>query len=301
MNRLRVILVAFCFLAVCGFLTGCDPEEDAFDAAKQFEKEVAEIDSYLELANIPHIKDKSGIRIVPTIIGSQLPAQYNSTINVDYKGTLFTTDELFDEGNAKGPLNNFIGGWQVAMMKLPVGSQVKLYIPSYYAYGPSGSGKIPANATLVFDVKVNSAVQGTVYKSQFTYDTTAINNYVTSKGLTVTKDPTGIRYINQLEGTGATPTWFSTVKLKSTFTLLTDDTKVVATYDKEPVENFSSFVVDYVHGMQVALMKMKEGGKMRVIIPSGLGFGIDNATDNGKVVIPANSNLIVDIELIEVN
>jgi FKBP-type peptidyl-prolyl cis-trans isomerase FkpA len=176
-----------------------------------------------------------------------------------------------------------------------------VYIPSYYAYGKSGRGKIPGNATLSFDITINSATRSTVFNDKLKADTIALNNYITSKGLNVVKDPSGIRYISQVEGTGATPTWFSQVKLKHSFTLLTDDSKVVGTFERGPTDTFASFVVDYIQGVQVALQKMKAGGKVRVFIPSGLAFGIESAADGGVTIIPANSNVIVDLELVEVN
>lgn len=302
MNRLREAVAAVLIFTAPFFLNSClDKDEDTFDAAAQYQKEVDAIDNYLEANNITHVKDVSGIRIEPISLGSQLPAQPSSSIDVDYKGTLFSTGAIFDENNVKGSLSGFIPGWQIALRKLPVGSTAKIYIPSYYGYGNVQKATIPPNSTLVFEVKANAATQGPVYKEKFTSDTIAINTYVANKGLTVVKDPTGIRYINQVEGTGASPSWFNTVKFKHTFTLLSDDSKPAGTYNREPTDGFSSFVVDYIHGIQVALMKMKEGGKMRVFIPSGLGYGIENATDGGVVIIPANSNVIVDIELLEVN
>jgi FKBP-type peptidyl-prolyl cis-trans isomerase FkpA len=276
-------------------------DEDLFDAAAQYRKEVDAIDSYLLSNNIAHVKDLSGIRIVPVSLGSQLPAQASSSIDVDYKGSLLSTGALFEEGNAKGFLADFIPGWQIALRKLPAGSTATLYIPSYYGYGNTEKTKIPANSTLVFELKINSVTQGSVYKDKFTSDTTAIKTYIANKGLVAEKAPSGVWYINQLEGTGATPSWFNTVKIKYTFTLLSDDSQSVGTYDREPSDEFASFVVDYIQGVQVALMKMKAGGKMRLFIPSGLGFGINNATDGTtRIIIPANSNLIVDLELLEV-
>jgi FKBP-type peptidyl-prolyl cis-trans isomerase len=284
-------------------LTSClkDDDSEPFDPAAQFYKEVEEIDTYLETNAIPHVKDVSGIRIVPTSLGTQLPPQTTYTISVDYKGSFLSTGAVFEESTANGFLGNYIPGWQIAMRKLPVGSRATIYIPSYYAYGNTGTAKVPANSTLVFEVNIKSATLSTIAKDKFTSDTSAINNYVASKSLNVVKDPTGVRYMHLTEGNGATPSWFTPIKVKYTYYLLSDDTREVRTYTREPSDEFSSFVVDYIQGMQVALQKMKVGGKTRVFVPSGLGFGIENATDGtGAVVIPANSNLIVDVELLEV-
>ncbi len=299
-SRRATLILAI--VALPFFFSSCMKDEpESFDQAEQFFKEVAAIDEYLTTNSIPHIKDANGIRIVTTSLGTQLPPQTTQTISVDYKGSIFSTGAVFEESTANGFLGNFIPGWQIGLRKLPVGSKATLYIPSYHAYGQSGTAKIPGNSTLVFEVNIKSATLSDVAKEKFKSDTTAINNYVASKGLDVTKDPTGIRYIQVLAGSGAAPSWFSQVKVKYTYFLLTDDSREIRTFTREPSEEFTSYVVDYIQGMQVALQKMKVGGKTRVLIPSGLGFGIENATDGtGSILIPANSNLIVDIELLEI-
>lgn len=297
----RSIFSGFVILALF-LLAGCGKDNEVFDEAIQFEKEVAEIDAYLENNTIPHIKDPSGIRIVVKSLGDKLPAQAGSEIDVNYKGTLFTTGEIFDENVAKGFIENFIRGWQIGIRKLPVGSEATLYIPSFHAYGNTARNSIPASSTLVFDIKINSATQSTVYKNRFTSDTTALNTYIENKQLDVVKDPTGVRYQKLTQGSGATPSWFNPVKVKYSIMLLSNDQKVIGTYEREPVEGFNSLVIDYIQGMQVALQHMKEGSMYRVFIPSGLAFGSENGVDSsGVIVVPANSNIIIDIELISVN
>ncbi|HEY0740956.1 MAG TPA: FKBP-type peptidyl-prolyl cis-trans isomerase [Chryseosolibacter sp.] len=301
MNSAKASIVTTLLFSLSFVMTGClkdDPE--VFDTGKQFEQEVDAIDEYLESNTITHIKDMSGIRIVSSYLGSDLPAQASSTVDVKYKGTLFSTGAVFEESTTKGPVAQYIPGWQIALRKLPVGSEAKLYIPSYYAYGEAGNSKIPGNSTLVFDIKINSAAKPASVVQKLKSDSVAINTYLANKGITAETDPSGIRYINQQQGNGLTPSWFSKVKLKMTITLLSDDSKIAGTYDRQPTENFSSFVVDYIHGMQIALMKMKAGGKMRIFVPSGLAFGTENAVDGNTIVVPANSNIIVDIDLLEV-
>jgi FKBP-type peptidyl-prolyl cis-trans isomerase len=48
-------------------------------------------------------------------------------------------------------------------------------------------------------------------------------------------------------------------------------------------------------GWQIGIPMMKEGGKAKLLIPSQLGYGSSNLG-----VIPPNSVLIFDIELIDV-
>jgi FKBP-type peptidyl-prolyl cis-trans isomerase len=76
----------------------------------------------------------------------------------------WTSDgKIFDSSKKKGaadapltfPLSGVIKGWTQGLTGVKVGSVVRLSIPSDLAYGPSGSGIIPANAPLEFIVKVN--------------------------------------------------------------------------------------------------------------------------------------------------
>ena len=51
-----------------------------------------------------------------------------------------------------------------------------------------------------------------------------------------------------------------------------------------------------VKGWQIGLQKCKVGGKIRLFIPSGLGYSIASRTKT----IPPNSILVFDIELVSV-
>lgn len=56
-----------------------------------------------------------------------------------------------------------------------------------------------------------------------------------------------------------------------------------------------------VPGFSQGLQKMQKGGKYRLTIPANLGYGAEPQTNRatGQVVIPANSDLVFDIELID--
>ncbi len=80
---------------------------------------------------------------------------------VKYYGTLATSGEKFDENfTTDGGLifkigaGSVIPGWDQGVPGMKVGGVRRLVLPSDLAYGESGSGAIPANADLVFVVKV---------------------------------------------------------------------------------------------------------------------------------------------------
>ena len=56
-----------------------------------------------------------------------------------------------------------------------------------------------------------------------------------------------------------------------------------------------------ISGWQNGILLIKKGGKIRLYIPPSLGYGAKDKLDNsGAVTIPANSILIFDIELLDV-
>ena len=80
------------------------------------------------------------------------------TVKVHYEGRLISGD-VFDSSIARGepvsfPLNGVIPGWSEGVQLMKVGAKVEFTIPSALAYGPSGTGPIPPNSVLVFDVEL---------------------------------------------------------------------------------------------------------------------------------------------------
>jgi len=80
------------------------------------------------------------------------------TVKVHYEGRLISGD-VFDSSIARGepvsfPLNGVIPGWSEGVQLMKVGSKFEFTIPSALGYGPSGTGPIPPNSVLVFDVEL---------------------------------------------------------------------------------------------------------------------------------------------------
>lgn len=284
--------------------SSCNNGPDAPDELDQWYEDVAAIDAYLASSGTTNvIEDPSGIRMVITSLGTGLPAQGNNGVDVDYVGRRFSDKFLFDQGNIRQNLVPLIDGWEIALSKLPVGSEAKIYIPSLLGYGTAGSGSaIPPNEILEFDIVFNEVVLSNTEIEKFKTDTTAIDQYLATKSITAITDPTGLRYVINTPGAGATATWYDKLKLKYTIKLLTDDANSVITLEREPDEGFFSRPVDYIHGLKIGLQKLSIGSKATFYIPSGYAFGPEGATDaNTGASIPANANLIVEVELVDIN
>ena len=51
-------------------------------------------------------------------------------------------------------LDNTIYGWQLAMPRMNIKDKMHLYLPSRLAYGEEGSGNVPANAVMIFEIEL---------------------------------------------------------------------------------------------------------------------------------------------------
>jgi peptidylprolyl isomerase len=86
-------------------------------------------------------------------------AKAGQTVSVHYSGVLFSTGEPFDNSYDRGEPFTFplgggqvIPGWDQGIVGMQAGGRRVLTIPPDLAYGPSGSGPIGPNETLVFVV-----------------------------------------------------------------------------------------------------------------------------------------------------
>ncbi len=109
---------------------------------------------------------KEGVKTLPSGLqyrvlkqGDGKQPRKSDQVVVHYRGTLIDGTE-FDSSHKRGEPAKFgvggvIKGWTEALQLMKEGSKWILYIPSYLAYGQSGSGKlIGPNETLIFEVEL---------------------------------------------------------------------------------------------------------------------------------------------------
>jgi len=120
-------------------------------------------------------------------------------------------------------------------------------------------------------------------------DDVTIQAYIKAHNITATKDPSGLYYSVITAGTGSYPTENSTVTVNSVGKL-TDGT----VFDTEAGLQVSLSSV--IKGWKIGLQHINTGGRIMLIIPSGLGYG--NQSQQG---IPKNSVLIFTVDLLGFN
>jgi FKBP-type peptidyl-prolyl cis-trans isomerase len=101
----------------------------------------------------------SGLQYKVITAGTGPKPKATDTVSVHYVGKLVNGTE-FDSSRKHGdqPVSFEVGGvipgWTEALQLMQQGSKWELYIPSDLAYGPGGSGPIPAASTLIFEVEL---------------------------------------------------------------------------------------------------------------------------------------------------
>jgi len=123
---------------------------------KQPQSEIDEniIKEYNSNNNLTAQSTSTGLYYTVDNFGTGVTPNITSTVTVAYKGYL-TDGNVFDESTATGfktPLTNVIKGWQEGIPLFKEGGKGTLLIPSALGYGTQGSGEIPKNAVIIFDI-----------------------------------------------------------------------------------------------------------------------------------------------------
>jgi FKBP-type peptidyl-prolyl cis-trans isomerase FkpA len=125
-------------------------------------------------------------------------------------------------------------------------------------------------------------------KAQAAKDDVTIQAYLTANpSIQAVKDPSGLYYQLITPGTGANPTVASTVTVNYVGKLLNGTQFDTGTYTTG-----LTAADNVIEGWKYGLLHAKVGGRILLIIPSGLAYG--NFAQAG---IPANSVLLFTIDL----
>jgi FKBP-type peptidyl-prolyl cis-trans isomerase len=107
--------------------------------------------------------------------------------------------------------------------------------------------------------------------------------------------PSGLKYTDLVQGTGATPQTGQTVTVHYTGTL-ENGKKFDSSRDRGTPADFRIGVGQVIKGWDEGLMSMKVGGTRKLVIPSALGYGPMGRPPD----IPGNATLVFDVELLGV-
>jgi peptidylprolyl isomerase len=235
------------------------------------------------------ITTETGLQYLEITAGTGETPQAGDIITMDYTASLPDGTVLVDTYSSGSSVTTVWGqerllpGWEEGVGMMKAGGSAKLVLPPDLAFGEDGYGDyIPANSQIIIEVELLSI------------KTAPVPSTVADEDLT-TSD-TGLQYYDLSEGSGDATVTSATVTTNYTIWIKTEDgfDYIDSSDDSSAIE----FVVgrgDIVFpGWEEGVTGMKVGGKRYLVIPPDLAFG---DTDNG--VIPANSTLVMEVELTE--
>jgi FKBP-type peptidyl-prolyl cis-trans isomerase FkpA len=97
------------------------------------------------------------------VVGTGATANAGNRVTVAYTGWLYDTTKAENKGTQFDTSTSFlftlgsgsvIKGWDQGVVGMKIGGQRRLIIPPELAYGSSGSGAIPGNATIMFEIRL---------------------------------------------------------------------------------------------------------------------------------------------------
>lgn len=118
-----------------------------------------------------------------------------------------------------------------------------------------------------------------------------IQAYAVSHGMNVSADPSGLYYEILSLGGGAAATINSKISITYVGQLLNG-----TEFDRQTTPNAAAWPLSgLIEGWQIGIPLIREGGHIRLLVPSSLGYGCQPYGS-----LPANSVLFFDIQLVDV-
>lgn len=223
--------------------------------------------------------------------GEGAAARAGDAVSVHYTGWLADGHREFDNSRTRDvpfqfPLGDsaVIPGFEEGVTGMKVGEVRQLVIPPDLAYGERevGNGLIPANSTLIFEIELLRVIEVPASPSKVEDE-----KFVTSE--------TGLKHAVLKPGEGRAASNGKTVAVHYTG-WLENGTRFDSSIARGEPIRFRLGAGQVIRGWDEGLLGMKVGEKRQFRIPPALGYGAAGRPP----VIPPNSTLIFDVELVDV-
>ena len=265
------------------------------------------LEDYVANNNINVTPESSGVYIIPLekgkgrcpVKGEKVELDFSATLlNGQPVGSTFDSPEKFSFVLGEGYT---IPGWEVIVPKMHLGERVKAIIPFDMAYGEHSVGEIPAYANLVYDIKLLKITTAAELQAEAEKAMKALREeseraffeYLKANNIT-DFTASGLFFAKSVVTEGAQPQKGQTARIKFDAsyldgTPLGDSEQLGGQYDLVYGEG------KVLKGLEEGVGLMRVGEKARFVLPYTLAYG---ANPYGN--IPAYSNLVFDVELLDV-
>ena len=154
MQKFNVLI--FLFLAV---LASCKKDSHKDCPPVTVTAPAPEVDSlrkYISSNSITATEDPRGFFYSISGAGSGDKPTTCNAVTVNYAGKFTNGTQFETANNVSFDLSYLITGWQEGIPLIATGGSITLYLPPSLAYGAAGSGSIPPNSILIFDIDLKA-------------------------------------------------------------------------------------------------------------------------------------------------
>lgn len=265
------------------------------------------LENYIMTNNINVAPEASGVYIISMEKGRGQCPQKGDRVEVDFAASLLNGQSVGSTYDSPEKLSFILGegftiqGWEEIVPKMHLGERVKAIIPFDLAYGEHSVGSIPPYANLVYDIKLLKITPAAVVQAEKEQALLALKaesgkafaDYLRANNIT-DHTASGLFFNKMLSTEGVQPQLGQTVRIKYVATYI-DGTPLG---DSDQLGDYYEMVVGagrVLRGLEEGVGMMRVGEKARFVLPYTLAYG-EKEFNN----IPACSNLVFDVELLEV-
>ena len=279
------------------------------ETMKEMMKEASQkaLADYIEANNINLTPEPSGVYIIPMEKGKGRCPVKGEKVELDFSaalldgqsvGSTFDSPEKFSFVLGEG---STIKGWEEIVPKMHLGERVKAIIPFDLAYGERAVGSIPAYSNLVYEIKLLKITTEAELKAENEKAMQALKadsekaffEYLKANDIT-DYTASGLFFNKTVTTEGAKPQEGQIARIKFEASYL-DGTPLG---DSEQLGDYYDVMVGegkVLKGLEEGVAMMRVGEKARFVLPYTLAYGT-----NAFGSIPAYSNLVFDVELLDV-
>lgn len=282
MRKITTYITAL--FSVIVLFSSCKKEYESIESIDK-----AKIDDYIKRNNLQGVinhPDGFSYQVLEPGTGNDLERTDLVFYNFDIQSL---TGTVYQSASAISNNSTYVGyvtspaAFRPIMLKVKRGAKVKIIIPSYLAFGKNGNGNIPSNEVIISNLTIFSEA------TQADIDDNRIRTFLTANNITATKHTSGVYYEVLTPGTGSD--------------VIDEHSKLVVKYSGrllngtqfDSSDSFSTSLSTVIPGWGEVIPLFKAGAKVRIFIPSGLGYGA-----SGSGAIPINSVLDFTIDITSV-
>lgn len=284
--------------------------------------EPEKIDDYLASIDEEVVPDDDGIYYIEFDAGDGEEIAETDLITLHYEVFLLDSTELFSTRKGGQPREVQYGsmfdtkGMNEVLEQMNVGGTAEFILPSEQAFGPEGLGSaVKPYSSLLYNVEILSKRSEEELKKEQQAEAerqreetqaenearkrrepVLINAYIAKNNIDVEPTESGLYFISIEEGTGDLIQEGDQVEVHYLLRNINGE-KIQSSRERGQPFKFTAGRGQVIKAWDEAIMKMRDGGKARIIAPSDLAYGQYGAGQD----IPPYSPLIFEMEVMSVN